>query len=248
MFFRRNYKSPNFDERANGQAPSMIILHYTGMETGKAALDRLCDPAAKVSAHYVIDEKGKSRQLVEDNKRAWHAGVSYWSGERDINSASIGIEIVNRGHEHGYHAFSERQLGTVGFVCLDLIERFNIPPHRILGHSDIAITRKIDPGHYFPWERLAERGIGLWPTPNEMDLAAAPDLLQSPESFHALLCGFGYDPEMPPEETITAFHRHFYPEQFKHWEDKPGTPDILSCAKLLSLVRQKNAQTEKPLL
>jgi N-acetylmuramoyl-L-alanine amidase len=241
MFFKK-YKSPNFDNRSDGQSPSMIVLHYTGMETGKAALERLCDPQSKVSAHYFIDEKGKVRQLVADDKRAWHAGVSYWSGMRDINSVSIGVEIVNPGHEFGYQAFSERQIGAVAFLCAKLMRKYTISPSRILGHSDIAPSRKVDPGHLLPWERLARKSIGLWPEVEAMDMAAASDLVGSPESFHALLCGYGYNPEDPPEDVIVAFHRHFCPEKFKHWGDRPETPDVLSCARLLALLRLKNAE------
>lgn len=247
FFFRPKYQSPNFNERAY-DAPSMILIHYTGMRTAKEALERLCEPESQVSAHFVIDERGRVDRLVDPARRAWHAGRSYWAGDTDINSASIGIELVNKGHEFGYHAFSERQIGKLGFVCLELIEQYGIAPHRILGHSDVAPGRKVDPGHYFPWERLAERGIGLWPEPNDMDFEAAKDLLDHPESFHGLLCGYGYNPEVDPQEAVIAFHRHFYPEMFKYWDDRPVTPDILSCAKLMALIRQKNEQTEKPLL
>jgi N-acetylmuramoyl-L-alanine amidase len=242
MFFKRTYKSPNFDARANGQNPSMIVLHYTGMETGKGALERLCDPSSKVSAHYFIDEKGKVRQLVEDDQRAWHAGVSYWGGERDINSASLGIEIVNPGHEFGYQAFSERQIGSLAFLCARLMKKYKISPARILGHSDIAPSRKVDPGHLLPWERLARKSIGLWPEVEEMDLTAGADLVQSPDSFHALLCGYGYNPEADAEDVIVAFHRHFAPEKFKNWDDRPAVPDAMSCARLLALLRLQNAQ------
>jgi N-acetylmuramoyl-L-alanine amidase len=244
MFFKPRYRSPNFNNRAGGQVPSMLLLHYTGMQTAKAALERLCDPAAEVSSHYVVDEKGKVYHLVEDEKRAWHAGKSHWAGETDINSASIGIEIVNPGHEFGYKPFPERQIASLVKLCAALMIRYAIAPHRVLAHSDVAPARKIDPGHLFPWEVLAREGIGLWPVPNDMDLAAASDLVQSPESFHALLCGYGYDYTLEAGEIIRAFHRHFAPEKFKNWDDTPDTPDILSCARLLSLIRISNSEAD----
>lgn len=148
------YKSPNFNERAGGQAPSMIIIHYTDMKTGEEALERLCDPATEVSAHYVIEEDGRLFQLVEDDKRAWHAGVSEWDGQTDINSASIGIELVNPGHSHGYRPFPDVQIAVLIGLCRGLMAKYNIPLDRILGHSDVAPGRKVDPGELFPWDRL----------------------------------------------------------------------------------------------
>ena len=150
-----DYKSPNFTERRGGhEKPSMIIIHYTGMKTGEEALQRLCDPAAEVSAHYVIEEDGRLFQLVDEDKRAWHAGVSEWQGEADINSASIGIELVNPGHEWGYRKFPDVQIGVLIDLCRDLVGKYGIPLDRILGHSDVAPERKLDPGELFPWDRL----------------------------------------------------------------------------------------------
>lgn len=239
MFFKK-YTSSNFNERAEAQNPSLLILHYTGMPTAKAALERLCDPKSEVSAHYVIEEKGKIHNLVRCDKRAWHAGKSCWQGETDINSASIGIEIVNPGHEFGYTPFAPAQIKSVIKLCKQLMKQYDIKPSGVLGHSDIAITRKIDPGHLFPWEALAGQGVGLWPSPTEMDYQAAEDLVLNQDALHELLCAYGYDPEMSFEETMIAFHRHYYPELFAGYEDKPAQPDIASCAKLLSLVRQKH--------
>lgn len=239
MFFTPK-KSPNFDERAGGQNPSMIILHYTGMKTGREALKRLCDPSAKVSAHYFIDEKGRVRQLVADDKRAWHSGVSYWNGVSDVNSASLGIEIVNPGHEFGYQAYTDRQIGALAFLCEELIAKYKIAPRYILGHSDVAPTRKVDPGHLLPWERLARKHIGLWPELGEIDEDEAAALADDPDAFHRALVQFGYGPDAPFIDTMVAFHRHFCPEKFKKWDDRPAKPNVLGAARLLALLRDMN--------
>src|SRR5579859_4450701 len=161
--------SPNHDDR--GGAPiDMLVLHYTGMKTAKAALDRLCDPVAKVSAHYTIDEEGTVYAHVAEARRAWHAGAAYWAGATDINARSIGIELVNPGHEFGYRDFAEDQIAALTTLCHSILMRHPIPSWRVLGHSDVAPARKQDPGELFPWARLAKAGIGLWP------LAAASDL------------------------------------------------------------------------
>lgn len=155
MKLLHDYKSPNYTERRGGhEKPSMIIIHYTGMKTGQEALERLCNPNSDVSAHYVIEEDGRLFQLVDDDKRAWHAGVSEWKGETDINSASIGIELVNPGHEWGYREFPDVQIDVLINLCRDLIAKYEIPLDRILGHEDVASGRKQDPGELFPWERL----------------------------------------------------------------------------------------------
>ena len=158
--------SPNFNER---QAPlDMLVLHYTGMETGEDAIARLRDREASVSAHYVIRETGEILQLVDEDKRAWHAGVSSWQGDEDLNSRSIGIEIVNGGHDWlapdgGLPAYPEAQIDSVIELSRSILERWSIPQTRIVGHSDIAPVRKADPGEHFPWTRLSENGVGLWP-------------------------------------------------------------------------------------
>lgn len=237
MFFKK-YTSPNFNERKGTEKPSLIILHYTGMESAKAALERLCDPKAEVSAHYLIEESGKTHSLVPDEKRAWHAGVSYWKGETDINAHSIGIEIVNPGHEFGYQAFPEKQIKVVIKLCKSLMKKYNIPPANILGHSDIAITRKIDPGHLFPWEKLARDEIGLWPTPHEHDYQAAEDIILDEDKLKTCFTNFGYDPSKPLNGIITAFHRHYAPKKFTQWNDEPSEPDIATIAKLLSLIEK----------
>ena len=140
----------------------MVVLHYTGMKTGEEALARLCDAEAKVSSHYLVEEDGRIFRLVPEERRAWHAGKSFWRGDTDINSASIGIEIVNPGHEWGYRAFPDVQIDSVIALLSDIRERWEIPDGRILGHSDVAPSRKEDPGELFPWKRLAMAGHGLW--------------------------------------------------------------------------------------
>lgn len=238
FFKKKAWKSENFGERAQGQAPSMLLIHYTGMETSEAALEHLCDPASEVSAHYVIEESGALHALVPDEKRAWHAGQSYWAGDTDINSASIGIELVNPGAAFGYQDFPLAQMKRLEALTIDLIGKYDIAASRVLGHSDVAPGRKIDPGEKFPWEALAARGIGLWPKPEEMDYQAAEDIILSPERLQELLVAYGYNPEVPFETLITEFHRHFYPDKFLGEAARPEEPDILSAAKVLSLIRQ----------
>src|SRR4029079_15410660 len=152
--------SPNHDARES--RIDMLLLHYTGMETAEAALDRLKDREAKVSCHYCVDEDGQVTQMVAEAQRAWHGGAGSWKGAVDINSRSIGIEIVNPGHEFGYRDFPDAQIDTVIALCLDIIKRRHIVSERVLAHSDVAPTRKKDPGEKFPWAKLAAAGIGLW--------------------------------------------------------------------------------------
>lgn len=239
-YFKTNkYKSPNFGERAGGQNASMAIIHYTGLESAEQALAWLCDPGKEVSAHYVIDEVGRLHHLVDNDKRAWHAGLSSWEGEADINSASIGIELVNPGHEFGYKEFPQKQVDVLVALLSDLVAGYSIRPNHILGHSDVAPGRKQDPGHLFPWQQLSEKGFGLWPHPNEHDYQAAEDIVLDVGRVQGLLVGFGYTANASHEELFMAFHRHFYPEKF----DCGGAPDqvdIASVAKLLSLLRQKS--------
>ena len=190
--------SPNQDARG-GVGVDMLVLHYTGMVSGAAALARLCDPAAKVSAHYTIDEDGTVYAMVPEAQRAWHAGLSFWAGARDVNARSIGIELVNPGHEFGY-----RPIGALAALCRQILNRHFIPAWRVLGHSDVAPARKDDPGELFPWEKLAGEGIGLWPAPGgDPGDAAVP----------ALLARYGYDPDVPLEKSVTAFQRHFRPSR-----------------------------------
>ena len=160
--------SPNHGDR-KGRTPDCIVLHYTGMPTAEGALAQLCNPAAEVSSHYFVFEDGRILQLVPESRRAWHAGRSSWFAETDMNSASIGIEIVNPGHDGGLPPFPDVQIEAVIALCRDILTRHAIPAERILAHSDIAPGRKVDPGERFPWKLLAEKGVGLWREP-------APDM------------------------------------------------------------------------
>ncbi len=230
--------SLNFDNRVGVKKPSMIILHYTGMQSEDAALERLCNPGAKVSAHYFISENGETLNLVDESKRAWHAGISYWSGKTDINSESIGIEIVSPGHEFGYRPFPDAQVRAVSSLCARLIDRYSIPASNVLGHSDIAPKRKEDPGELFPWKTLAAEGVGVWPRVTDGDLAAGQQILKD-GTFKKHLIKYGYNPDVPEENLIVAFHRHFYPEKFLR-SSIPEEPDSTTGAKLLSLLRTKS--------
>jgi N-acetylmuramoyl-L-alanine amidase len=196
--------SPNFDDRS--LPISMIVLHYTGMETGEAAIERLRDPAAKVSSHYLVAEDGTVLRLVDEDKRAWHAGRSHWRGVKDINSASIGIEIVNPGHEWGYRPFPDEQIAAVIRLVHEIKDRYDITRGNVVGHSDIAPARKQDPGELFPWGKLARLRLALpRPTRNLMD----PGWTDG--GFLLALERFGYDVEDGPA-AVTAFQRRFRPE------------------------------------
>ena len=199
--------SPNHDERG-GQAVDILLLHYTGMKTGAEALARLRDPAAKVSAHYLIEEDGRTFQLVPEPHRAWHAGRSYWAGARDINARSVGIELVNPGHEFGYRPFPEAQMQKLIMLCHGILSRHDIPAARVIGHSDVAPDRKQDPGELFDWPRLAAAGIGLWPDDGETTGSEASDEATAKSQLRKF--GYGVD-DFPFDTVVTAFQRHFRP-------------------------------------
>lgn len=201
----REVPSLNWNER---KLPvSMVVLHYTGMETGQAALDRLCDPAAEVSAHYMIDEDGTVTGLVDEAKRAWHAGRSSWRGITDVNSASVGIELVNPGHEFGYRPFPDAQIEALLPLLADIVKRHNIPRANVVGHSDVAPARKEDPGELFPWELLARHRLCL-PTPKlSMRL-----LYDNEAAFFLALERFGYDIS-DQEAAVRAFQRRWRPHR-----------------------------------
>jgi N-acetylmuramoyl-L-alanine amidase len=203
--------SPNHDARPGDAAIDMLVLHYTGMASAEAALDRLCDPAAKVSAHYTIGEDGTVYVHVPEARRAWHAGVGHWAGASDINARSIGIELVNPGHEFGYREFAADQIAALTTLCHSILMRHPIPSWRVLGHSDVAPARKEDPGELFPWAQLAKAGIGLWPQAVTSDLKAEA------------LARFGYDPNAPQDKAVTAFQRHFRPKKLDgQWDSECG--------------------------
>lgn len=196
--------SPNFDERT--LPVTMIVLHYTGMIDGASAIARLRDPEAKVSAHYVVEEDGSVLRLVPEDKRAWHAGRSHWRGLTDVNSASVGIEIVNPGHDHGYRTFRAEQIESVVQLVADIKARHGIGRGDVVAHSDIAPRRKRDPGEFFPWSKLARLRLALpRPTRNLMDP------MWSEGGFLLALERFGYDVE-DRMAAIMAFQRRFRPE------------------------------------
>jgi N-acetylmuramoyl-L-alanine amidase len=209
----RERASPNHDSRATARI-DMLVLHYTGMATAAAALDRLCDPRARVSAHYVVEESGVLWRLVPEGRRAFHAGRSCWEGERDLNAVSLGIEIVNPGHEWGYRPFPEEQMGALEWLCHDILSRHPIPPQRIVGHSDIAPDRKSDPGELFDWSRLAHAGIGIWPEPSPALLRGRGKDIGARETAAALadLATVGYCTNAAEATSVVAaFQRRFRP-------------------------------------
>lgn len=195
--------SPNWDGRAAGAPLDMLVLHYTGMETAAAALARLTDGRARVSAHYLIEEDGTVWGLVDEDRRAWHAGESFWRGATDINSRSIGIELVNPGHEFGYRPFPPAQIEALIALAIDIIRRHGIPARNIVGHSDIAPRRKRDPGELFDWPRLAAAGIGLWPAEEGDGPLPEMDVI-------TVLARIGYE-VVDLAATVRAFQRRFRP-------------------------------------
>lgn len=198
--------SPNHGPRREPARIDMLVLHYTGMMTSAAALERLCDPGARVSAHYVVEENGMIWRLVPEDRRAFHAGVSCWEGEGDLNSASIGIEIVNPGHEWGYRRFPAAQMASVERLCRDLLARHPIPPHRVVGHSDIAPERKTDPGELFDWAGLARSGIGIWPPQSPPGVDFVIDPARSLDDLAAI----GYCVAAASQTaSLVAFQRRF---------------------------------------
>jgi N-acetylmuramoyl-L-alanine amidase len=204
----RDRPSPNHGPRDKPARIDMLVLHYTGMPTAAAAVERLCDPSARVSAHFVVEENGVIWRLVAEARRAFHAGVSCWGGEYDLNAVSLGIEIVNPGHEWGYRSFPEAQMGSVERLCRDLISRHSIPAHRVVGHSDIAPDRKTDPGELFDWPRLARGGIGIWPAANP----PRPGREINRTQCLADLAAIGYCPLEELEASwLIAFQRRFRP-------------------------------------
>jgi N-acetylmuramoyl-L-alanine amidase len=229
--------SPNFDERRCRKPVDLVLLHYTGMPSAEAALQRLTDPAAKVSAHYVLDEDGTLTRLVAEEARAWHAGVAFWRGVRDVNARSIGIELVNPGHEFGYRPFPEAQITALLDLLTAIKLRHGIPASGFIGHSDVAPQRKEDPGELFPWARLAAAGFGLWPSADFRPSPHAPELRPGMTSGAVLdlqvaldRIGYGiegsgmYDPLT--ESVVRAFQRHWRPARIDGVAD-PETTSLI---------------------
>ena len=201
------YKSPNFSIREDAALLDTIIIHYTGMQSAELALNYLCDKESKVSAHYFINEDGKICQLVDDLDVAWHAGVSKWLKRKNLNDTSIGIELVNPGHEHGYKKFSENQYKSLEKLITLLIHKYDIKKDRVLGHSDVAPSRKLDPGEKFDWHRLAKKDLAIWPS----KILRVPESMKSDKLLYNLLYEIGYDVKNHFKPSLLAFKRHFMP-------------------------------------
>jgi N-acetylmuramoyl-L-alanine amidase len=247
-FVHRVMPSPNHDARAPA-AIDILLLHYTGMASTAGAIERLCEPAAKVSSHYVIDEAGEVFQLVAEARRGWHAGVSSWEGTTDINSRAIGIEIANPGHDFGYPDFPEAQIESVIALCRDIVARHRIRPDRVLAHSDVAPLRKCDPGEKFPWKRLHQAGVGAWTEPVPVTQQAeregravgarGAEIIEVEGARGAGIAelqgalkryGYGIEPtgvyDEVTEAAVTAFQRHFRPARID------GVADLSTIATL----------------
>lgn len=222
----REEASPNFDDR---EGPiGLLVMHYTGMPTARAAIDLLKSPRAKVSSHYVVDEDGTVYQLVAEAKRAWHAGLSFWRGQRLLNDASIGIEIVNPGHSWGYRSFPPAQMQAVLALSHGILARHKIAARNVVAHSDIAPNRKQDPGELFPWSWLAAHGVGVW-----------TDAFLSSSNWQADLAAIGYDPALPLRDVLLAFQRHFLPENLT------GEADAATIARVAAVRRLVDAPGEQ---
>ena len=238
--------SPNYGERNQGRVPDMILLHYTGMPDVEGAIAQLCTAGTDVSAHYIVLEDGRIVQCVPESRRAWHAGVASWAGEDDINSCSIGVEIVNRGHDWGYPDFPLRQTAAVIALCRGIMLRRNVPSHRVLAHSDVAPHRKKDPGEKFPWHSLANSGVGHWVTPAPIvrgDGLKLGIISDSVGDLQKALARYGYGIAISGKfdaataEVVTAFQRHFRPARVD------GVADHSTLVTLQSLLASLPAET-----
>jgi N-acetylmuramoyl-L-alanine amidase len=238
--------SPNFDNRSNGVSASILLLHYTGMESADVALKRLCDPQAKVSSHYLVHEDGHIVQMVDEDMRAWHAGVSSWRGITDINAHSIGIEIHNVGHNSTYPDFADVQMAAVVELCADILSRTDIWPENVLGHSDVAPGRKVDPGEKFDWPRLWRSGIGHLVSAEPAGNGTGQRRGDTGEVVRALqrnLAAYGYGVPVTGEFdertqiVVEAFQRHFRPERVD------GVADHSTCQTLARLLATQSASS-----
>lgn len=245
--------SPNFNDRREGTKPSLIILHFTGRKSAEHALKTLTDGERDppVSSHYMIDEEGRVYRLVDEEKRAWHAGVSHWNGITDVNSASIGIELSNRDRK----PYTEKQLDALTALCHDLQNRYDIPAQNIIGHSDIAPDRKDDPGYHFPWRELANDNIGVMPKPKLRDKFRAAALVNKPEKLRELFhqagygaYGFGEGKPVPTlEQLVKAFQQHYTPDVYTApaLGEQPGQPTPHMVARLRAAARQNRKYQHK---
>lgn len=213
----RRVPSPNFGPRRDGLRPELVVLHHTAMADAQSACDRLCDPEAEVSAHYLITRDGALWSLVDEDARAWHAGAGQWRGMDDINSRSIGIELDN----DGASPFSERLMRRLEDLLTDILAQWSIPSEGVIGHSDMAPDRKFDPGRRFDWRRLALGGLSVWPEGETEDVG--------PEAFLPAAHAFGYSAEAPPEAVLDAFRQRFRP-----WARGPVTTGDAAAARSLA--------------
>jgi N-acetylmuramoyl-L-alanine amidase len=237
--------SPNHGERKGRGVVDMLLLHYTGVPDDKVAINHLCNPGSKVSAHYVVLPDGAVIQLVAESRRAWHAGLGSWGSDTDINSCSIGIELANPGHEHGYPAFPKRQIAATIALSRSIFARHKIPPHHVLAHSDVAPTRKQDPGEKFPWHLLAASGIGLWVKPvrigREGPIYTLGETNPAIEETQRLLAQYGYQVpvsgyfDAPTRAVVAAFQRHFRPQRVD------GNIDVSTVTTLKALLAARDA-------
>ena len=234
------HPSPNHGERQKSPT-DLIVLHYTGMPTGKSAVARLCAPEAYLSCHYVVWEDGKIWQLVAESRRAWHAGASFWAGETDINSRSVGIELVNPGHDGGAPPFPRAQIDATIALVRDIAQRLNIRPARILAHSDVAPSRKKDPGEFFPWAQLHGAGLGHWtpPAPIRPGPVFEPGAIGPPvAALQSMLAAYGYGVtangvyDEATRDAVAAFQRHFRPEKVD------GIADLSTVETLRNLLEE----------
>lgn len=243
-----DHPSPNFDERNCRRPVDMVVLHYTGMPTAAAALQRMTDSQSKVSSHYMIDEDGTVYRLVSEDKRAWHAGLAFWRGVRDVNARSIGIELVNPGHEFGYRQFPAAQIDALIVLLRDISSRYEVMPGNYVGHSDVAPTRKEDPGELFPWRRLHAAGFGRWWT-DDFKVSPNAPVLRAGERGGAVLelqvaldkIGYAiegsaiYDPHT--EAAVRAFQRHWRQSQVDGISDAETTSLIHHIAEQMTVRR-----------
>lgn len=221
--------SPNFDAR-NGHVIDMLVLHYTDMLHWQDALDRLCDPATKVSAHYLVTEEGEVYRMVEETERAWHAGESSWRGHANINTRSVGIEVSNPGHSHGLVPFPDAQMRAVTELCRDIVTRHAIPPRNVVAHSDVAFLRKTDPGELFDWPRLAKAGVGVFPfeaRPLTGTALRREDTGTEVMKLQTSLANWGYGLKLDgrfgekTERCVQAFQRHYRPAEISGiWDNE----------------------------
>lgn len=230
--------SPNFGPRSAGVPLDMIVLHYTDMLTAEEALARLCDPISEVSAHFLIGKEGALYQLVDPKYRAWHAGTSFWGGEEDVNSRSIGIELDNLGHTFGPEPFSVLQINTLLDLLTELTEIYGIPAHRVVGHSDVAPLRKRDPGELFPWHDLAKKDFGLWSS--KRTFFSSSSMYLSYLEVQQALRNIGYGCPLTgvwddnSQKVCRAFQQHFTPSELT------GYPSELTCQTLQELLEVVN--------